>query len=533
MHQDNEFNRFGRADFVGTDDLLRAGMFRQTPDSIFLGFHNGRALWYSGAGGMAVFAGARAGKFRDLLAYLLCSSILRTNTLVLDPKGEGAVVSQDQTADRKFVFFWNPSHLHGLHCDSINPLDFAHRGNPNLVSDIKTLIAQAIPSSGSAQSEYFEQRARDVAEAVCLVLVEREDVLTLPSLYEVINLIPANNAQWIDFAYLMHTSDHPIARRVEAEIADSRKDSSGGFKGIIGELLKAFSCLSDPALMASVSPPYRFSFADMCKSGQAYQIYLMPPAEYISAWSPVIKMMFTSALIHKARAPEGPRQTWLMDECALLQKFPLLTQSFTYGAGIGVRPVAIFQSVNQMKAIGPSAETVIPASAACQMYFGVRDLETANRISSMLGSQSLYFDDNTIQAPARQAKDQAMRAFLNGEDPMRTGLDYIHSRQQSEQRSVQHRKLMTPDEVLNMGARDALVFTDGLPGAARIRRIPYFETRWMAGRFHPNPYHPPADRVRCKGVIGSHWRRVVKAPVEPKYAHFPQYRSGIRSRIVR
>ena len=40
-----------------------------------------------------------------------------------------------------------------------------------------------------------------------------------------------------------------IAERVEEEIAAARQDSSGGFKGVLGEITRAFACLSDPVLL--------------------------------------------------------------------------------------------------------------------------------------------------------------------------------------------------------------------------------------------------------------------------------------------
>lgn len=58
-------------------------------------------------------------------------------------------------------------------------------------------------------------------------------------------------------------------------------------------------------------------------------------------------------------------------------------------------------------------------------------------------------------------------------------------------------------------------------------RRPYFEERWMAGRYFPNPYHPPADRVRVKSAWGHRTLHVRNVPVPSNLAHYPQYRSGM------
>ena len=123
MHQ-NEHNRFGSAEFCNERDLNRAGMLKQRPHSLLVGFIDGKPIWYGGAGGLLLTAGARGGKLRDLLSYNLCAGIHSPSMLVLDMKGELAAISQDQTPDRKHCIYWNPAALHGLPQHRINPVDY-------------------------------------------------------------------------------------------------------------------------------------------------------------------------------------------------------------------------------------------------------------------------------------------------------------------------------------------------------------------------------------------------------------------------
>jgi type IV secretion system protein VirD4 len=73
IHERNEHFRYGSAAFAERRELADAGFFRQTPTSLFVGFFDGTPLWYHGAGGLLLTAGARSGKLRDILAYNLCS----------------------------------------------------------------------------------------------------------------------------------------------------------------------------------------------------------------------------------------------------------------------------------------------------------------------------------------------------------------------------------------------------------------------------------------------------------------------------
>ncbi|MCB1682369.1 MAG: type IV secretory system conjugative DNA transfer family protein [Alphaproteobacteria bacterium] len=523
----NEHYRFGSANFASLREIADADFFRQSPTSLFIGYYEGRPLWYHGAGGLLLTAGARSGKLRDILAYNLCTGIYSgASMLALDMKGELAAISQDQTKDQKFCGYWNPISLHGLPQHRINPVSYIRMDSETLVSDVKVFAENMIPLSGAANGKYFEMRARDVLEGVILALVKSKGVLTLPDLYRAINLIPGGGDEWLNFAYTMHSSGFAISRRVEEEIARSREDSTGGFQGILGEIFKAFSCLSDPVLLQSVSPPYDFDLSDLTDSDQCWQVYLMPPAEFVDAWAPVIKAIFVSAMIYKSRAPSAPQQTWILDECAQLNNFPLVIKLFTYGAGIGIRPWAVFQSTDQMNALGPNAKNIITSSAALQIYFALREIHSARDVSHMLGTQTLEYDDVLQQGRDRLAKSQVLHSLISGDDPFAIGIAYGHFKEASIHRSKQMRPLQTPDEVLNARPDADYIFADTLQHPLYAQRRPYYTQKFMAGRFHPNPYHPPADKVRVTTGMGRRWLTVRQEHVPNAFSHYPQYASG-------
>lgn len=532
---DNEAHRHGSARHAFLHELRRAGMLDQKPWSLFVGFMRHRPIWYSEPGGVLVTAGARAGKLRDLLAYNICHGVCSALSMViLDPKGELAAISQDQTPDRKFVIRWNPAGLHGLSGCRFNPVSNLNLRNPNLVSDTKAFCENLVVETGSATGQYFESRARDYLEAIILALVERDGVLTLPALYAALNQLVAGGKTWLKgVGFDLAESRFEQARRVEAEIHQAHSGTDGGgFRGITGELMKAIAPLSDPRLMASVSPPFDFDLADLTRDDQAYQVYLMVPAEYLKAWGGVIKAALVNAMLYKARAPQAPRQVWILDEAAqACQGFPLLTQLFTYGAGIGITPVAVFQSSDQLKLVSPGAETIIPASAQLKIYFALRELGSATQVSRMMGRQSLHYDDTLQQSRAAHARKQAFWDIMNGADPVEAGMRAGQQARAEAHRSLQSRDLMMPSEVLGLAGDKMLLFVDGVANVILADRRPYWRVPWMAGRFHPNPYHPPLDRVQVKTFWGMRRRWVVEEPVPSEFAHYPQYASGLWSRI--
>lgn len=528
---DNERDRFGSAAFVEADDPALKPFYEKTPDSLFVGFMGNKPVYWNGMGGVLVTAGARGGKLRDLLSYTILDGQYAGTLCILDMKGELAVISQKQTRLGKHCIYWNPLGLHGMPKHRINPVDYIHIDSPSLVSDVKVLCENLIALTGSSNAEYFERRGREFLEAVILTIVKLDGALTLPRLYEIINLIPGNSDRWLAFAFEMHEAGFEISARIEEEIAVSRKGSSSGIKGILGEIFKSFSALSDPVLMASVSPPYDFSLSQLCEDSQAYNFYMMPPAEFIDAWGPVIKTLFVGAMIYKSRTPSAPRQTWILDELAQLGKFPLATKLYTYGAGIGIRPVSLVQASKQLSLTGPEAETIITSSAAARIYFAIRDYLSAANLSNMLGMSTQEYDDLLAQSREDLARKQAIQAVMDGQSPMEAGIMLSHHRDAMKNRSKQARPLRKPDEILNTPENKSYVFMDGLGGSLYADRKAYYEQRWLAGRFHPNHYHPPIDKVRVKARIGYRWRKVITEPVPPQYTHLPQYVDGTWSYI--
>ena len=534
FHENEDF-RHGSARAADADDVARAGYFSPSDNAILVGHIDGRPVLYSGQGGALMLAGARAGK-GSLIGFTQCFGGFGNHLVQLDPKAEGSFVAQFQIPSRKFVINWNPAGLLGLPQHRINPVDYIRADSPSVVADTAVFVENWIATTGSANAVFFEGRAREFLSAFCLTIADLDGALTLPRLYEVVNLVPAGGQAWLDFAFEMHESRHALCRRVEAEIATAREREGGGFQGIMGELLRAFACLADPMLMASVSPPYDFSFADLCEPAASgapvYQVSFCPPAEYLSTWAPVLKSLFVAGMIHKARAPGARSQTWILDECAQLGAFPLVPKLFVYGAGIGIRPWAIYQTTQQMRLTAPNADTIITSSAAVRSYFAIRDLSSAETVSRMLGAQTLSYDDELAQAKSRHAKNEALQALVGGGDPLEAAMALSYHSQAEQHRTKQHRWLRTPDEVLNAEPGSQFLFMDGLPGGLYAERRAYFAAREMAGRFHPNPYHQSdLTRVRVKTRFGWEWRRAITERVPARYAHYPQYRGGYWSYV--
>lgn len=534
---DNAKNRFGSTLWARAPELDIAGLFEQQDHSLYLGDFAGRPVYHSSPAGLTIVAGARQGKFRDIICRSLLTGTCLSSIVMLDPKGEGAYVSQDQTADGKFCAYWNPLGCHGLPQDSIDFLGHLTLDSPTLISDLKAFWENLLPKGKSADGDYFIPRGRQYGEALCLAICELIGRLTFPALYESINLIPGGGDQWQDFAFQMSKSRFPSVRAVEEEIAAARHETGNGFRGIVGELMKAVACLSDPVLMASVSPPFTMSLKDIVSGEQAWQVFLMPPVELIQPWSMVLKSAFVSLMVLKSRAFGARRIVLLIDECGQLVSgesggFPLIPRLYSFGAGVGLVPVTIYQSVAQMNDLAPGAKDIILGSSASTLMFGMRgDYESCRDCSRRLGSETLEYDDHLAQEQAHHARNQALQSLIYGGDPLQTGITLAHQNFASTHKSKQRRELRTIDEIMNMRRDRAYLFHEDVEYPIELERSAYMTDRRCAGRFHPHPAHPPLYQVSVATRWGMRTRRVITEPVPERFAHLPQYRDGMWSRV--
>ncbi|WP_375228639.1 type IV secretory system conjugative DNA transfer family protein [Roseobacter sp. S98] len=517
---------FGSARFSYEAELEADGWFEFSDDAIYCGKAFGRRLWYKGPGGVVIVAGARSGKLAGLLGYNICQRILSAETIVaVDIKCELAAISQDQTPDDKYCIYWNPQARFGLPQHRINPVGNLRWSSPSLVSDLKQYLAGMLPESGAGNAKYFEMTARRLGEGLALSLIEAIGVLTLPDLYFCILALQAGGKPWAPYGAEMTSSSFAEVRTLAAEIEAAQTDTSGGWRGVLGELAAAFSCLSDRQLLRSVSAPFDFRLEDMSASERKHQLFLMCQEDMVDLWAPVMKSFLTTMRTLKAKAPDAPRQTWIIDEAARFKNYPEIADLFTIGAGIGVRPIAVFQDVSQMNDLAKNAQRKILSSAQVQLYFGIRDLESAEHVSKLLGEATFEHNDPQDQGRALVDLVRLIGSFLGGRSLNSLFLELQQKRRETAFVTLNKRMLWTTDEVLRMPAKSMFMLTDGQHptwGALPF----YFHEIWMDGRYLPNPYHPPMDKVQVMTRRGRRYRPVVARKVPAAFADFPQYTSG-------
>lgn len=525
-HPFNEEYRFGSAGWSEERDIDVAGLFRRIGPQI--GYWKDKPMHLDGDAPMITIGGAGSGKQRDLLSFVVCNSPGQ-RMAVLDPRGELASISRHMHAVHgECAWHWNPIGLCGLPQNCLNPLDILNPSSPTLHADIKFIVEGLIPLSGGGNGRYFELRGREWLENLIKALVEQNGRVSLPALYKVVNLIETDRRRWADMLEAMLKSRFESVRRTAAEMLTKQQDTPKEFGAILGEIYAHMNFLDDPALLDSLGDSDA-AFDALCDDGQAWKLFLNVPAEYLSIWSPLVRLFFTVIMICKSRHPESPRVLLVVDEAGQLGRFEALLRAFTYGRGAGIRAWAIFQDVGQIvRNFDSSALQSFLGSAQMRQFFGVRDYETAQLISNMLGDETLSYDDDLQQSAAGKQRREMMRSLLvEGGDPFEAANRIKQARFEETHRSRQRRSLMTPDEVLAMPEDRQILFISGkslMP--VQGWKWPFYSRREMAGMYLANPNHPPIDSVPIATRFGTKRVAIITESVPRRLESFPQYASG-------
>ncbi len=517
-------NRFGSAKWASQSDISQAGLNR--PAGVQLGYFNNSPLYVEGDAPIITIGGAGSGKGRDVLIYNVCQ--YRGAMLINDPKGEAAAVSlYNQHRLGVKAYCLNPFALHALPCHQLNPLDILKVDSPTLHSDSKVIAQNFIPLSGAAAGQHFELGGQRWIDALQKFDVIMNGSTSLPQLYNLVMMIEGNSSKFAKIAKIMQQSGHSDIAQVAGEILHKQDKAPKEFTGFMSTIYNAFSFMGEPAIVDMLQGG-DFSLSVLCDKKPA-KIYLMIPAEFTQQYAAMTRLVFAIAMLYKQRAPQAKGVVYLVDEAGQLGNFPELLKCFTYGRGGGNRAWAVFQDIGQIaQNYGKEAITTFLGSGQTRQFFGVRDLETAQLVSQMLGSQTLHYDDHRKQRGAARAKLHAAKAMLEGNDPIYAAYDALHHQENITHQDIQARMLLTPDEVLNLPEDKQILMISGKNCPPILaQKLPYYTRREMAGKYLSNPYHPPINKVKIRGrFFMAKIKHRTRAPF--RYRSFPQFQKGFK-----
>jgi type IV secretion system protein VirD4 len=255
---------------------------------------------------------------------------------------------------------------------------------------------------------------------------------------------------------------HPVVAAGARQLLDMAEAERSG---VISTALGFLALYRDP-ILARATEVSDFSIDEIITGAKPLSIYLVIPPEEISRLKALLRLVLNQILkrlteIAAQRQGAGRRVLLMLDEFPQLGKLDFFEHALAYIRGYRIKACLVAQSLNQIvQAYGEHSS--ILDNAHVRVAFACNDERTARRISDMLGV--------TTETRAQMNYAGSRMAPWLGHTMV--------SRQEVP------RPLLTPGEVMQLPAADALILTGGAP-PIRAKKVRYFAEPLFRARLRP------------------------------------------------
>ncbi len=442
----------GSARWATAWEMWRGGAFGG--HGIILGKRLGCFFRLNLPGYALLVAPARAGKGTGVIVPSILSC--KGSVIVTDIKAENYDVTQRDRRKLGPVFKLDLSDPEASDC--FNPLEQIRVGDIHEADDALAL-ANLLVDEELNGAKHWDFKARELLQGliiyVCRRYASRPELRTLAKIKSMTALGVEGLIEVLDDAAELGS---PTLRDIVASLRGHK--GTDEIRSIVSNADKALLLFASDRPGGLVTRQSDFSMA-LFKQRTA-SLYLIVEEEKLAVYGSFLRVMLGSALMAQMRDKEVIPQhktLFVIDEAAAIGRIPELETGAGYLAAYA-RLLLVFQDFNQIERTYPKAKSII-ANATALVAFGVTELDTAKRLSEMIGRKTEVSHSDGVS--------QASTALI--------------SHQASIGRSETGRALLDPSEILRMPGDEALVFLTGVRHPIKARKIVYFRERRYKGRW--------------------------------------------------
>ncbi|QEG30317.1 Conjugal transfer protein TraG [Gemmata obscuriglobus] len=461
---------------------------------------------------LAAFAPTGVGKGTSLILPFLLG-LIRDSVVIYDPKGEACNLTAQSFRDRGYqVVVLDPYQVATKTPDGFNPLAMIDKDSPLVIDHARAMAAEMVVRTGNEPDPHWNDSAEAFIAAMialtCLYgdganrsLQAVRSLLTDPErMQAAIKVMVGDTAM----SGMIARMGHQLATLKDKELAS-----------VLSTTNRHMRWLDTPAI-ANSTRESTFDPLDLTKKPLA--VFVVLPVDQMKAQAGYLRLVMGSLL--RACVAGGLQEQhkvhFVLDEAASLGEMDALEQALNIGRGYGIRIQLYYQSTGQLKKCwGVDGGDQVVLSNTTQIFFGVRDKDTAEYVSAMLGEETIW-----VESSGSNSGDSTS---VNRNDP---GGSFSVSRGRNTGLQQQARKLLKPEEVVALDERTAITLTPGVKpiattlvryyeeplgnGAGRWRRLRIRVEVWLASilllvvfsvlgaqmtraMFHPQ--HPPLRRA--------------------------------------
>jgi type IV secretion system protein VirD4 len=465
----------GDARFATLSDLKKAGLLRQTPQSILIGSCKGRYLWLGGAQHVIAISPTRSGKTTSIAIPVLLS--YQGSMVVLDLKGElYKATSGWRQAQGHAIRIWAPYDEAG-HTHRFNPLTPLAGMDPGRrIGEIQTIAAILYPDE-VAKDPFWTSQSRAAFTAFASFLFEAWDHgcrsgfpgahpntdERFPSLERILRFSSGTDGHGTRDTLQTLLTDpgcafiSPQTRTVFGNLGGLAEQT---FSSVIATMQAPLQQFLSP-LLAAATNATDFDVAGLRK--RPTTLYVIIPANKLDESSKLLNIFFSTVIGSNLTRQLGEepelkyQMLMLMDEFTAMGRMDVWAKRISIAAGYGVRDLCIVQSRAQLRsAYGDDDAQNFITNHGAQIVFAPREQDDANEYSEMLGYKTLR---------------KQHRSISRGHGTHQVSINHTEER----------RALFLPQEIKELPADDELIFYEGCK-PIRAKKNWYFKDRQLKQR---------------------------------------------------
>ncbi len=469
---------YGTARWATSSDVRQLNLTKG--DGVILGSLNGELLRHDGDDHVLVVAPTNTGKSVGI--SLPTGLVWRHSYIALDLKGENWTITSGLREAFGPVFRFAPTEADA---HRYNPVTQIRRGQAE-VRDAQVLADMLVDPGGALRERsHWQLRAFELLVAAILWTLYAEEKKTLTRIADLLADPRRPVTDLLDEMLQRPIKDgapHPVVAagaRQLLDMADAERS------GVISTALGYLALYRDPVL-ARATEASDFSIEEIITGARPMSIYLVIPPEEISRLKPLLRLVLNQILkrlteVAAQQNGKGRRVLLMLDEFPQLGKLEFFENALAYIRGYGIKVCLVAQSLNQISQAYGEHSSILD-NAHMRVAFACNDERTARRISDMLGM--------TTETRAQMNYAGSRMAPWLGHTMV--------SRQEVP------RPLLTPGEVMQLPASDALILTGGAR-PIRAKKVRYFEEPVLKSRVRPAAVfrspHGPGVATSWEGII--------------------------------
>ena len=405
----------GNASFANTGDLRKAGLLKQTPQSILIGKAHGQYLWLNGSQHVICISPTRSGKTTSIAIPVLLT--YQQSVVVLDLKGElFKATSGQRQAMGQSIRVWAPYDDIG-HTHRFNPFTLLLGLDPGKrLGEIQTIAAILYPDEADRDPFWTSQsRAAFAAFASYMFEAWDADVLPLLRMRAPIELLPNPNTsdKFPSLERILRISSGANGKSIREFLQTIVTDPKYSFasaqtRTVFGNLIGLAEQTFSSVIATMQAPLQQFLSPALAAATNATDIdilslrkrptslYVVIPTNKLDESSKLLNVFFSSVIGNNLgkQLDEEPdlkyQMLMLMDEFTAMGRMDVWSKRISIAASYGVRDLCIVQSRAQLRSTygDHDAQNFITNHGA-QVVFAPREQSDANEYSEMLGYKTI------------------------------------------------------------------------------------------------------------------------------------------------